>query len=287
MPRANAWLTPLELCALAAIWGASFMFQRVAAGEFGALALGEMRLVLGAFALLPFLWRQRAAFPLRLWPPLALIGALNSAVPLALFAWASQRAPAGVVAISSSLAVMFTALVAFAFYGERIGWRHMAALAAGFAGVVILASAKVAGASTGMAVLAGTSAAFLYGVGVNLIRHKLAGLPPIALAAATLSCAALLLLPFAIASWPSGPISAASWASAVALGVVCSGIAYALYYRLIQRIGGNRAVMVAYLVPLFAVLWAWGLLGETPTWRMLVAGVLILGSVALAQGRRA
>lgn len=285
-PRAAAWLTPLELGSLAAIWGASFMFQRIAAPEFGALALGEVRLALGAIVLLPFLWRERASFPRRLWPTLALIGAINSAIPFALFAWAAQHAPAGIVAISNSLAVMFTALVAFLFYGERIGGRHMAALAAGFAGVVILASAKIAGASIGLAVLAGTMAAFLYGIGVNLVRRKLADLPPIALAAATLACAAIILLPFAILAWPAHPISTVSWASAVALGVLCSGIAYALYYRLIQRIGGNRAVTVTYLVPLFAVLWAWALLGEAPTWRMLVAGVLILGSVALAQGKR-
>lgn len=285
-PRAAAWLTPLELGALAAIWGASFMFQRIAAPEFGALPLGEVRLALGAIVLLPFLWRERASFPRRLWPTLALIGAINSAIPFALFAWAAQHAPAGMVAISNSLAVMFTALVAFLFYGERIGGRHTAALAAGFAGVAILASAKIAGASIGLAVLAGSTAAFLYGVGVNLVRHKLAGLPPIALAAATLGCAALILLPFAIATWPAHAISALSWSSAVALGVVCSGIAYALYYRLIQRVGSSRAVTVTYLVPLFAVLWAWVLLGETPTWRMLVAGILILGSVALAQGKR-
>jgi drug/metabolite transporter (DMT)-like permease len=282
-PRVAAWLTPLELGALAAIWGASFMFQRVAAPEIGALPLGEIRLALGAAVLLPFLWRDRASFPRRLWPTLALVGAINSAIPFALFAWASQHAPAGMVAISNSLAVMFTALVAFLFYGERIGLRHMAALAAGFAGVVILASAKVAGASIGLAVLAGAAAAFLYGVGVNLVRHTLADLPPIALAAATLSLAALLLLPFAIATWPAHAVSVLSWSSAAALGVVCSGIAYALYYRLIQRIGGNRAVTVTYLVPLFAVLWAWALLGETPTWRMLFAGLLILGSVALSQ----
>jgi drug/metabolite transporter (DMT)-like permease len=175
--------------------------------------------------------------------------------------------------------------VAFAFYGERIGGRHFVALVAGFAGVVVLASAKVAGASPLMAVLAGTLAALLYGVGVNLVKHKLSGLPPTALAAATLACATVLLLPFAIASWPEGKVSAASWSSALALGVVCSGVAYALYYRLIQRIGGNRAVTVTYLVPLFAVVWAWIVLGETPTWRMAAAGALILGSVALAQAR--
>ena len=75
----RAWLTPLELGSLAAIWGASFMFQRVAAPHFGALPLGEIRLALGALVLLPFLWRERAAFPLKLWPTLALIGAINSA----------------------------------------------------------------------------------------------------------------------------------------------------------------------------------------------------------------
>jgi drug/metabolite transporter (DMT)-like permease len=280
----RGWLTPVELGLLGAIWGASFMFQRVAAPEFGALPLGELRLALGALVLLPFLWRERAQFPLGLWPKLALIGAINSAIPFALFAWAAQHAPAGIIAISNSLAVLFTALVAFLFWGERIGGRHAAALLAGFAGVVILAGAKTAGASTTLAVLAGTAAAFLYGVGVNLVKRHLAGLPPIALAAATLGCAALLLLPFALREWPAADtISLASWGSAIALGVICSGIAYALYYRLIQRIGGNRAVTVTYLVPLFAVLWAWGLLGETPTWPMLAAGALILGSVALTQ----
>lgn len=283
---AGAWLTPIELGALAAIWGASFMFQRIAAPEFGALPLGELRLVLGGAVLLPFLWRERRAFPLRLWPTLMLIGAINSAVPFTLFAWAAQHAPAGVIAISNSLAVMFTALVAFVFYGERIGGRHALALIAGFAGVVVLASARTAGASIGMAVLAGTAAAFLYGVGVNLVKRKLAHVPPIALAAATLSCAAALLLPFATWTWPQQAISTRSWLAAGALGVVCSGIAYALYYRLIQRIGASRAVTVTYLVPLFAVIWAWLLLGEAPTWRMLIAGVLILGSVALTQASR-
>jgi drug/metabolite transporter (DMT)-like permease len=285
-PRpATWWLTPVELGALAAIWGASFMFQRVSAPEFGAIPLAALRLALGAVVLLPFLWKERTHFPLRLWPTLLYIGAINSAIPFALFAWASQHAPAGIVAISNSLAVMFTALVGFAFYGERIGGRHFIALLAGFAGVVVLASAKVAGASTGLAVFAGTFAAFLYGVAVNLVKRKLAGLPPTALAAATLGCAALVLAPFAIAQWPDAPVSAASWGSALALGIVCSGIAYAIYYRLIQRIGGNRAVTVTYLVPLFAVIWAWIVLGEQPSWRMAVAGALILGSVALAQAK--
>jgi drug/metabolite transporter (DMT)-like permease len=281
--RSRPWLDGFELGLLGAIWGASFLFQRISAPQFGALPLGEIRLVLGAAVLLPFLWRDRAAFPARIWPRIALVGAINSAVPFALFAWAAQRAPAGVIAISNSMAVLFTALVAFMFFGEHIKLRQGVALVAGFAGVVVLASAKTAGMSLGWAVAAGTSAAFLYGIGVNLVRHWLSALPPVALAAATLSCAAIVLAPFAFSAWTPEAKTPLAWASAVALGIVCSGIAYALYYRLIQRIGGARAVTVTYLVPLFAVVWAWSILGEEPTLPMLLAGALILGSVALSQ----
>ena len=277
------WLTPAELGLLGAIWGASFMFQRIAAPEFGAMALAELRLAFGALVLLPFLLRERRRFPAARWPMLALIGAINSAVPFALFAWASQYAPAGIVAITNAMAVLFTALVGFLFFHEAIGWRRGAALLAGFAGVVVLASGKAAGASLGWAVVAGCGAAFLYGVGVHLLKRHLAGLPPAAVAAATLGTATLLLAPFALAQWPSAPVSGGAWFSAVMLGVVCTGVAYALYYRLVQRVGPGRAVSVTYLVPLFAVAWAWWLLDEPLTLKMAVAGLLILGSVAFSQ----
>ncbi|NZA25995.1 DMT family transporter [Luteimonas sp. SJ-92] len=277
------WLTPLELSLLGAIWGASFLFMRVAAPDFGAVALVELRLALGAVVLLPFLWRARAAFPAQLWPRLALIGAINSAVPFVLFAWAARHAPAGIGAITNSMAVLFTVLVGFLFFGERIGTRSAVALLAGFAGVVVLAAGKTAGASIGWAVAAGTLAAFLYGIGANMVRRQLTGLPPAAVAAATLSCAALLTLPLAIARWPQHEIPAASWLSAAALGVLCTGVAFVMFYRLIQRVGSARAVGVTYLVPLFGVAWAWMLLGEPLTWSMAIAGALILGSVALSQ----
>jgi drug/metabolite transporter (DMT)-like permease len=283
---ARDWLSGVELTLLGAIWGASFMFQRVAAPEFGALALAEMRLALGALVLLPFLWRSRQMFPPRAWPMLALLGAINSAVPFALFAYAAQRAPAGIGAICNAMAVLFTALIAFLFYGEKIGLRRGVALFAGFAGVVVLASAKTAGASVGMAVLAGTGAALLYGIGANLIRSRLVGMPPIAVAAVTLSCAALELLPFALTHWPETSPSTRAWLATLALGALCTGAAYAIYYRLIVRIGAARAVTVTYLVPLFAVAWAWLLLGEPLTVPMAIAATLILGSVAFSQKAR-
>lgn len=168
--RSPQWLTLGEITVLGAIWGASFLFMRVAAPEFGALALVELRLAFGAAVLLPFLWRARALFPRRLWPRLVVIGAINSAVPFVLFAWAAQQAPAGVGAIANAMTVLFAALVGFLFFGERIGTRRTVALLVGFSGVVVLASGKVAGASVGWAVAAGALAAFLYGVGLHLVR---------------------------------------------------------------------------------------------------------------------
>ncbi len=282
-PDERAWLTPLELGVLGAIWGASFLFMRVAAKDFGAAPLVEMRLALGALVLLPFLWRSRASFPLTLWPKLALIGAINSAIPFVLFAWAAQRAPAGIGAITNAMTVLFTALVGFLCFGEKIGGKRAVALFAGFAGVVVLASGKTAGASIGWAVLAGCTAAFLYGIGINLERRHLTGLPPAAVAAATLGCATLLTLPFAIAQWPQAAIPARSWWSAAMLGVLCTGIAFVMYYRLIARIGASRAATVTYLVPVFGVAWAWMLLDEPLTVTMGIAGALILGSVAMSQ----
>ena len=278
-----AWVTPLELGLLGAIWGASFMFMRVAAPEFGSTPLVAIRLGLGAVILLPFLWRERHAFDRRLWPRLALIGAINSAIPFLLFAWAAQRAPAGIGAITNSMAVLFTALVAFMFYGEKIGARRAVALVAGFVGVIVLANGKVAGASIGLPVAAGTFAAFLYGVGGNLVKRHLAGLPATAVAAATLGCAALMTVPFAIAQWPQHAVSAKSWGAVAMLGVRCTGIAFVMFYRLIARIGASRAATTTYLVPLFGVAWAWLLLDEPLTMTMAIAGTLILGSVVLSQ----
>lgn len=282
---AARYLTPAELTLLGAIWGGSFMFMRVAAPHFGPFALVEVRLALGAIILLPFLWQARAQFSAGRWLKLAGIGAINSAIPFVLFAWGAERAPAGIGAITNAMAVMFAALVAFLFYGEKIGPRRAIGLAVGFAGVTVLASGKTGGGvSVGPAVLAGTLAALLYGIGANLIRRYLAGVPASAVAAATLASAALMLSPFAIYTWPSQPVPVLSWVCALLLGVVCTGTAYAIYYRLIHRIGAPRAATVTYLVPLFAVVWAWLFLREPLTPSMAISGALILGGVALSQG---
>ncbi|HYL02919.1 MAG TPA: DMT family transporter [Steroidobacteraceae bacterium] len=284
---AELWRTPFELTLLGAIWGGSFLFMRVAAADFGPVPLVEARLALGGLVLAPFLWRARAQFTPALWLRIAGIAAVNSVIPFVLFAWGAERAPAGIGAISNAMTVMFTALIAFLFYGEQIGARRSAGLVAGFVGVAILASGRTAGASIGQAAFAGTAAAFMYGIGINLVRRYLTGYPAAAVAAANLLSGAVLLAPLALYSWPAHAIPAASWVSAALLGMVCTGAAFVFYYRLIARVGAARASTVTYLIPLFGVIWAWLLLGEPLTATMALAGALILAGVALSQQRTA
>lgn len=156
----------------------------------------------------------------------------------------------------------------------------------GFAGVVVLATGRSAGgAIVWPAALGGATAALCYGIGGNLLKRYLQDVPAGAVASATLICASVLVAPLAVATWPREPIPPLSWASAALLGVLCTGFAYVLYYRLIRRIGAPRAATVTYLIPLFGVVWAWLLLGEALTPSMAVAGALILTGVALSETR--
>jgi drug/metabolite transporter (DMT)-like permease len=286
-PVAKDWRSGVELVSLGAIWGASFLFMRVAAKDFGPFPLVATRLAFGTVILLPFLWKARALITARLALLMLVIGALAAAIPFSLFAWGAERAPAGIGAIANSMTVLFTALVAFVGFGEKIGTRKAIALVAGFVGVVVLASGRTAGDNVAMAALAGTAASLCYGIAANLVKRYLAGLPPIAVAAGSLLGATVFIVPLAMMTWPAAPIPLHSWECAIALGVVCTGLAYAFYFRLIQRIGAPRASTATYLVPLFGVAWAWVFLDEPLSLTMGIAGAVILGSVILSQRSRA
>ena len=280
----NEFRVMAELTLLGTIWGGSFLLMRIAAPEFGPLALVEIRLAFGALVLMPFVYRARRQLASR-WPALFIIGMVNSAIPFLLFAWATAIAPAGIAAIANSTTALFAAVIAGLMFGDRLGPRRTIGLVAGMAGVIVMIGLPAAGVPTGWAALAATAAALCYGLAGNLVRRHLAGLPPIALGGATLSCSAVVLMPLAIIYWPHTPVSTTAWISAIILGVLCTGIAYAFLFRLLDGIGATRTSTVTYLVPLFGVAWAWAILGETPTLSMLIAGLLILGGVALSQSR--
>ena len=276
-----------DLVLLAALWGASFLFTRMAVPAFGAFALAELRVAIAALMLLPLLALRGDFSELRAAPArFVLLGAVNTAIPFALFAWAVLSITAGLASILNATAPLFTALVAWVWLRERLTLLQWVGMGIGFAGVLWLSGAKAGfgGDSSGWAIIAALVATFSYGVSASVAKRNFVGVRPLAVAAGSQTAAALLLLPFAIATWPSAPPAAIDWAAATALGVLCTGIAYILYFRLIARVGPATAMTVTYLIPAFAMLWGGFFLGETVTPTMLIGCAIILAGTALATG---
>jgi drug/metabolite transporter (DMT)-like permease len=280
-----------ELLILAALWGASFLFMRVAAPDFGAFALVFVRVALAAAVLLPLLvWRGHGPALRAHWPAIAVVGLLNSALPFVLFTVAALAINAGLSAIFNATTPLWTAVIAWLWLRDRPApWRALG-LAIGFAGVLALAAGKASlkpgehGVSPAIAIAACLGAATLYGLAANFTKRHLTGVPPLALAAGSQLSAAVLLVGPALWTWPAVSPPATAWAAAVLLAVACTGVAYILYFRLIAHVGPAGASSVTFLIPLFAVVWGWAFLGEVPTWGMAAGGAVILLGTALATG---
>ncbi|HSD55433.1 MAG TPA: DMT family transporter [Burkholderiales bacterium] len=276
-----------RLVALAAIWGASFLFMRVAVGSFGAIATAEIRLVLAGATIALYL--AIAGKPLDLahhWRHYAIVGTLNSAAPFALYAWSAQHLPASYLAVINATAPLFGTLVAVLWLGERITPRAALGLAAGVAGVATLVGLgpTAATAVTVVAALAGLVASLCYAVASAFVKRRTYAVDASALAGGSNVAAAALLLPLAIAAPPAGlPTPAAAWA-AFGLGVLCTGIAYLLYFRLIDDVGPSRALTVTFLIPAFGMLWGAVFLGEAITATMLAGCALVLVGTGLILG---
>jgi drug/metabolite transporter (DMT)-like permease len=277
----------VELVALAALWGGSFLFMRYAAPYFGAAVLIFLRVGIGAICLLPLVagHGQLALLRRNIWR-IAVMGVLNSALPFVLIAWATLSLTAGMASILNATAPVFTALVAASWLSERLsGWR-LGGLAVGFGGVILLARDKAdfRPGGSGWAILAMLAAALCYGFAANYTKHYLAGVPPLVNAAGSQLASTLALLPFAVILWPAQPPRSLAWGAAVALGVLCTAVAYILYFRLIAHVGAARAVTVTFLIPVFGVAWGALFLGEVVTGTMIAgAGVILLGT-AMATG---
>jgi drug/metabolite transporter (DMT)-like permease len=276
-----------DLVALAALWGASFLFMRVAVPEFGPLPLMAVRCAIGAAFLVPLLaWRGEPRTLLAEAPRLAAVGVLNSALPFALFAYATLTLTAGYTSLLNATAPLWGAVVAAAWLGERPGRARLAGLAIGFAGVLLLVRGRVsfAAGGDGPAIAAALAATLCYGIAASYTRRRLSHVDPLANATGSQVFAALALALPAAATWPASAPGARAWAAAIALGVACTGLAYVLYFRLIARTGPARAMTVTFLVPLFGIAWGAVFLGEPVTPAMLAGGAVILLGTALAAG---
>jgi drug/metabolite transporter (DMT)-like permease len=291
---ADAPITPAigaEFLLLAAMWGASFLFMRQAALEFGPLPTAALRVTIAALALLPLMLARGLGPSLRQhWKPVFFCGLLNSGIPFALYSFALLHITTGVSAILNATVPLFGALVAWAWLGHRPGASRALGLVLGFIGVALLAWDKVAmksGASAtwaALAVLACLAATLCYAVAASFTQRFLTGLPPLMTATGSQMGAALGLALPAIWLWPAQMPSAKAWGALLALGVLCTSVAYVLYFRLIEHIGPARALTVTFAVPVFALLYGATLLGEAVTPWMLACGAVVLCGTALSTG---
>ena len=276
-----------ELLALAALWGASFLFTRMSAAAFGPIALVAVRVTGAALFLLPLLlWRGQVGELRRHWRAIFVVGLTNSALPFLLFGYAALSFTAGLSAIFNAAAPLFGALIAWLWLKDRLTPMRIAGLVIGFAGVLWLAwdKARFDPGGSGWAVLACVAATLLYGLSASLAKRHLSGVAPLAVAAGSQLGAALALAIPAALWWPHTMPSSTAWLTAALLAVLCTGVAYVMYFRLIAHVGPANAIAVTFLVPAFAVLWGWLVLGERLSGSMLFGCAVILLGTSLATG---
>lgn len=280
-----------ELMSLAALWGASYLFMRMGAAEFGPVALIAVRVAGAALFLMPLLALRGQIGVLRAhWRAIFIVGITNSALPFLCFSYAALSITAGLSAIFGAATPLFGALIAWLWLKDRLSAPRIAGLVIGFGGVLWLvwnnashgAAFKPGGSA--WAALACLAAAVFYGISASFTKKYLSGVAPMAVAAGSQFSAALVLIVPALVWWPAVAPSNVAWLTAALLALFCTGVAYILYFRLIANIGPANAISVTFLVPAFAVLWGWMLLGEQLTLPMLAGCAVILIGTALATG---
>jgi len=274
----------LRLVFLAAIWGGSFIFQRVAAPVLGAAAVAEGRLLIAGLVLSAWFrlvgfdpeWRKH-------WKQYAAIGLVNMALPSLLYGFAMMHIPAALAAILNSTSPMFGALFAALFLGERLTVRKIAGCAAGVCGVALIAQPG-GYASTPMfmaAVAACLAACLCYGYTGVVLRKFAAQTASRGIAVGSQLAGAAMLVPLLAISPPPAETTVLALTNLIALALLGNALGMVLYFRLITDTGATRALTVTYLMPLFAVLWGMLFLGESLPASALAGGVLILGGTVL------
>ncbi len=270
-----------RLIALAAIWGASYLFNRIVAPTLGPVLTAELRTLIGGIALaLYFIFSGYNPEYRRYWRQYVLAAILSSALPFVLWAYAALSVTAGLLSVLNATSPMWGALCSAVLLRERLKRRQIVGLAIGLAGVAVVAQPDSSMALHYPSIAAALAAAFCYGLIATYIKGWAKDVPSRGWAVGTQLAAGVMLVPFIPLSPP--PLAPAPLVvfSVLALGLVCGAVAYLLYFRLVTDIGATGALTVTYLIPVFGVLWGALFLGETVSaWMLAGAALVILGTV--------
>jgi drug/metabolite transporter (DMT)-like permease len=279
------WADAARLLALAALWGGSFAFMRIAVAGLGPMWLATSRVTLAFLALFALALARGDVPALReRWRDYLVIGILNTALPFSLFSYAAQYIAASTASILNATSPFFATIIAALWHGDRVTPAKLAGMTLGIVGVALLVGwqPEPLSAQRLIALSACLVGALCYGIASVYAKVRLAGLPSFAIALYSQLAAMIVLvpaLPFVLLPVSITPLVAAN---VLALAVASTAVAYLLYFKLIANIGPTRALTVTFLIPLFGVLWGFLFLDEKIGANTLAACALIVCGTWLA-----
>ena len=259
--------------------------------SFGPVVTAALRVIIASAVLLPLMLMRghRAAFVLH-WKKVLLVGVINSAIPFVCIAFALQSISIGQSSVLNATVPLFGAIIAWAWLGDRPSGSRVVGLLIGFAGIALLASENASfdtnalGTSSAWGIAASLLACLCYGIAASFTRRFLAGVPSLVSATGSQLGASIFLFPFCLWYWPAQAPTTHAWLAVMALGVLCTGTAYILYFRIIANAGPVRALSVTFAIPVFAIAYGVVLLGEGVTHWMLGCTVVIVLGTSLSSG---
>ncbi|WP_201508467.1 DMT family transporter [Psychrobacter alimentarius] len=270
---------------LSFMWSLSFIFYRIGVPEFGSLAFASLRVVLAGLTMLVFvIVKKKNREGIREnWKVLTLVGLFSAAIPFVLFSLSARSVNAGVLAVLNASVPMMSGFIASTFFKDRLSKKQLLGLVIGVVGVIILMSENLFGeqAATSGSGLLSMGYALLacvgYAVGANITRNYLDNVSPVAITAGSLIIGSVIMLPVALYEFPYGKsISLTAWVSVICIGVLSTAIALIFMNQLIKSIGPMRATSITLVIPIFAIILGYLLLGEALDTPAIIGSVVIL-----------
>lgn len=269
----------IQLISLAAIWGGSFIFMRIVVPVLGPLVTADIRVLLGGFGLLVYFaiikfdseWR-------RFWKQYLVIGVVNSAIPFVLYGYAALHIPASYSVILNSSSPLFGAVFSALWLGEKFTVPRAIGLILGAAGVILITQVGTVNVDSqfSFAVMACLGAAVCYALAGVYMKRFAKGTKSKAVAGCSQVMAGLVLLPAIPFNLPQGVVTTKIVLGMLGLAILCSAVAYLLYYRLIEEVGPTKALTVTFLMPVFGMLWGFLFLDEVISFPMIAGCFLII-----------
>lgn len=266
--------------AMGIIWGIPYLLIKIAVDELSPAALVLARTGIGALLLLPLAAMRNQLRPLvPYWRPLTVYTVIEICIPWLLLGYAEQRLSSSLTGLLVASVPLVGAVLVTATGQERLGSRRIAGLLVGFAGVAALVGFDVGSANTA-SVVAIAGVAICYALGPLILSRYLADLPGLGVVTASLIMSAVVYLPFGLAQWPAAALSGETWLAVAGLAVICTALAFIVFFKLIAEVGPARATVITYVNPAVALILGVVVLDEKVTVATAAGfGLILVGSV--------